>query len=91
MDQSPNKTKPAVRHSVKVSRPLLSQIMKTITLHRKPTESEVKFGYGATHFKDFPVSEVSHPNGKFKRTHRCKEDGLVYTPGKDPIAFTTSN
>ena len=29
------------------------------TYNRNPTEAEIKSGYGATHYRDFPVSEVS--------------------------------
>ena len=28
-----------------------------ITYHRKPTMSEIKWGYGATHYRDFEVHE----------------------------------
>ena len=27
--------------------------MEAITYHRKPTQGEIKFGEGATHYKDF--------------------------------------
>lgn len=27
-----------------------------ITVHRAPTKSEINFGYGATHYKEMPVS-----------------------------------
>jgi len=29
---------------------------RSITAHRKPTPAEIKRGYGATHYKDFPRS-----------------------------------
>lgn len=29
---------------------------RSITAHRNPTKGEIKFGYGATHYKDFPRS-----------------------------------
>jgi len=27
-----------------------------VTAHRNPTKSEIKWGYGATHYKDIPLS-----------------------------------
>ena len=29
---------------------------RSITAHRSPTQSEIRFGHGATHYKDFPRS-----------------------------------
>lgn len=29
-----------------------------VTYHRNPTEAEIKSGYGATHYRDFPAFQV---------------------------------
>jgi hypothetical protein len=52
--------------------------IKELTYHRKPTESEIKFGHGAFHFKEFEVAICLNKYGFIKRTIKCKEDGLVY-------------
>ena len=53
---------------------------KIITAHRKPTSSEIKMGYGATHYRDFPVSEWLKPNGTLK-AWILADDGLRYYMG----------
>ena len=50
-----------------------------ITYHRKPTASEIKFGYGATHYRDFPVAECLKKDGDLKQRLKAKNDGLIYT------------
>lgn len=49
-----------------------------VEYHRQPTKDEINFGYGATHYKSFPISEVLKPNGHLKKWVRCKYDGLRY-------------
>lgn len=41
--------------------------MQTITYHRPPTSSEIKFGYGATHYCDIPVDVCLNKDGKAKK------------------------
>jgi hypothetical protein len=48
---------------------------------RKPTPSEIKFGYGAIHYRDFPLSECVKKDGTHKRRLKAKDDGLFYTAG----------
>lgn len=50
-----------------------------ITYHRKPTASEIKFGHGATHYKDFLAKDVTKKDGTLKKRHKCINDGLIYT------------
>ena len=50
----------------------------TITAHRNPTQSEIKFGEGATHYKDFPVKLWVNKDGNAKTWIKCPEDGLRY-------------
>jgi hypothetical protein len=49
-----------------------------ITYHRNPTKSEIKFGYGATHYKDFPMEMCIKKDGKLKKWLKCPHDGLRY-------------
>jgi len=46
--------------------------MKTIEYHREPTPAEVKFGEGATHYREFSEAEVT--NKKWIKA----DDGLRY-------------
>lgn len=50
-----------------------------ITYSRKPTESEIKFGHGATHYKDFKVKDCKKKDGTIKKRLKCPIDGLTYT------------
>ena len=47
--------------------------------HRKPTAGEIKFGCGATHYRDFPVKECLNADGSTKKRIKAKDDGLIYT------------
>lgn len=59
-----------------------------VTYHRKPTSTEIKFGYGATHYRDIPIDEVTKkkhgapfilgPVHVIKKWTVCKDDGLRY-------------
>jgi hypothetical protein len=50
--------------------------VKTVRYWRNPTESEIAFGYGCIHYRDFPVDAVTHPD----RTLKCwvRVDGKRY-------------
>lgn len=50
-----------------------------LTYHRKPTAGEIKFGYGAVHYRDFPVEECLKEDGNIKERLKAKNDGLIYT------------
>jgi len=50
-----------------------------IEYHRKPTQGEIKFGHGATHYKVFVVHSVTKKDGSLKKRHKCPIDGLIYT------------
>lgn len=52
---------------------------RIITYHRKPTAYEIKFGNGATHYKDFAESACTDKNGRVKKRLKCPIDGLIYT------------
>lgn len=52
---------------------------QVIQLHRQPTKGEIKFGYGATHYRDFLIGEViNNKSGKFKKWIKASNDGLRY-------------
>jgi hypothetical protein len=49
-----------------------------VTYSRKPTQGEINFGYGATHYADFDAYLCLKPDGSYKK--RIKgNDGLIYT------------
>lgn len=50
----------------------------TVTYHRPPTRAEIKFGYGATHYRDFDVDEVCHAGTRILKTWFIADDGLRY-------------
>ena len=53
---------------------------KEIEYHRKPTAYEIKFGYGATHYRDFEPKDYLKKDGKtIKKRIKAKNDGLIYT------------
>ena len=58
--------------------PLHSDV-KEIEYHRKPTAGEIKFGHGATHYRDFPIAECVKKDGSIKKRLKAKNDGLIYT------------
>lgn len=47
--------------------------------HRKPTQREIKFGHGATHYKSFDESVCTKKDGTIKKRLKCPYDGLIYT------------
>lgn len=49
-----------------------------ITAHRPPTMAEIKFGYGATHYRDFAHGEWLKDDGSYK-TKLKADDGLWYS------------
>lgn len=52
------------------------------TYHRRPTESDFRFGHGATHYREFKFSECYNPKtGELKRRFKAKDDGLWYSRG----------
>lgn len=52
--------------------------MKTITYHREPTKGEIKFGHGATHYKDFNKDFCTNKDGNYKKWVKCPIDNLRY-------------
>ena len=53
--------------------------VETVTYHRNPTPAEIRFGYGATHYRDFTVDECCHPGTRVLRQwFKSPDDGLRY-------------
>jgi hypothetical protein len=50
----------------------------SVTYHRPPTAGEIRFGYGATHYRDFTVAEVCFPGTRFAKKWFVADDGLRY-------------
>ena len=51
----------------------------SITYHRNPTEGEIKFGHGATHYKEFALNECWNEfKDDFKTWLVCPIDNLRY-------------
>ncbi|MNK99960.1 hypothetical protein D3C87_1203780 [compost metagenome] len=66
--------KPDLRHRL----PVRDDVTEC-TYHRPPTPAEVRRGYGATHYRDFPVDECTHPGTRIKKQwFVAADDGLRY-------------
>lgn len=52
--------------------------LPVLTAHRNPTRAEIRFGYGAIHYKDLPRILFTKPDGSLKRWTTCPIDGLRY-------------
>lgn len=62
---------------------------KTIKYWRNPTKEEIKFGYGATHYRSFDFESCFDEDGFQKLKARASDDGLIYYSCDDEY-FTTS-
>jgi hypothetical protein len=56
-----------------------NRLNNEITYSRKPTKSEIKFGYGATHYRDFGPEDFLKKDDTIKSRIKGKDDGLIYT------------
>lgn len=52
---------------------------QSITAHRRPTQGEIAFGYGAEHYRDFPIEKCINRHGKLKLRLFAKDGQLWYT------------
>jgi hypothetical protein len=53
--------------------------VQEVTYHRPPTQRELLFGYGATHYRRFPVEECAFPGTRIlKKWFVAPDDGLRY-------------
>ncbi len=46
--------------------------------YRKPIKTEVKFGYGALHYRDFEFEKCFDENGILKLKIQASDDNLIY-------------
>lgn len=67
--------------AVQAMRDHATGILPSITMHRAPTQSEIRWGYGATHYADFDHGEILNDTGGYKRRVKCKITGLIYSRG----------
>lgn len=50
-----------------------------ITYHRNPTQSEIRFGHGATHYADFTIEECCFEGTRIpKKWFVSQYDGMRY-------------
>lgn len=50
-----------------------------VTYHRPPTAAEIRFGHGATHYREFPAEACCKPATRvLKRWFIAPDDGLRY-------------
>lgn len=52
--------------------------VETVTYHREPTRSEVRFGHGARHYRDFTIEECCHRGTRVLKSWFVADDGLRY-------------
>jgi hypothetical protein len=64
-------------NNLKYKLPLRDDVT-SVTYHRPPTKSEIRFGHGATHYRDFDPVECCHPNTRILKSWFIADDGLRY-------------
>jgi len=52
---------------------------KEVEYSRKPTRAEIAFGYGAKHYRSFPLKDVINNKGEIKKKLLSKDDNLWYS------------
>ena len=50
-----------------------------IVYHRDPTDAEIRFGHGATHYMDVPLAACSHPGTRIPKRWITGSDGLRWS------------
>jgi hypothetical protein len=50
-----------------------------IVYHRDPTDAEIRFGYGATHYMDVPLDACCHPGTRIPKKWIKGSDGLRWS------------
>lgn len=62
---------------------------KQLAYWRNPTKEDIKFGYGAIHYRDFDFEKCFDENGIQKLKIRASDDRLIYYYSGQEY-FTTS-
>lgn len=57
--------------------PVRPEVTKA-TYHRPPTAAEIKFGHGATHYRDFSIAQCCHKGTRILKKWFLADDGLRY-------------
>lgn len=53
--------------------------VQSVTYRRNPTQGELRFGHGATHYREFPVEDCCHAGTRIlKKWFTAPDDGLRY-------------
>ena len=52
--------------------------VETVTYRRPPTASELRLGYGATHYREFDLAECCFPGTRILKQWFKASDGLRY-------------
>lgn len=52
--------------------------VKTLTYHRPPTRSEIEFGYGTLHDREFTVEEACHKGTRIPKRWLKTDTGQRY-------------
>lgn len=52
---------------------------QVVEAHRDPTPSEIKRGYGATHYRSFFLCDFLKPDGVTRKARMKADDGLFYS------------
>lgn len=64
---------------------------ETMEYWRKPTKAEIKFGYGALHYRDFKFKNCFDENGYLKLKCRATDDGQIYYCASDEFSTSQTN
>ena len=64
---------------------LFQRNITELTYHRNPTAGEIKFGHGATHYREFPVEECLKKDGEaiYVELAYLNSKGQVVAWGRD--------
>ena len=52
---------------------------KEVEYRRNPTRAEIAFGYGAIHYRSFPLRDVINNKGEIKKRLFAKDEGVWYS------------
>lgn len=52
---------------------------KCVVYSRKPTKAEIASGYGATHYRSFPLREAIGNSGQIKKRLFAKDEAVWYS------------
>lgn len=55
--------------------------VERVTYHRAPTPSEIRFGHGAMHYRNFTPVECCHAGTRIAKRWFVADDGLRYYIG----------